>query len=156
MDVDAAAEPQPLLTWNDVRYVLVDGRHRKRENILVPVTLAGQTVKQREEVMVEAVMESCAFKAVLSGVVGSALGAALGLFSASVGPEATMLAPEKQTVKQVFLDMKGKSLSYAKNFGLLGLMFSGIECAIESVSHLLHLLSLSRLTPESLPAPCDV
>lgn len=79
-------------------------------------------------------MESCAFKSVLSGVVGSALGAALGLFTASVGPDATMTAPEKQTVKQVLLEMKGKSLSYAKNFGVLGFMFSGIECIIETVS----------------------
>ena len=134
-DAVPTSPPQtPLLTWADVHHVVVDSRHRKRENLLVPVTLAGQTIKQREEVMIERVMESCAFKAALSGVVGSALGAALGLFSASVGPEVTMAAPEQQTVRQVLREMKGKSLAYAKNFGVLGLMFSGIECMIESVS----------------------
>lgn len=101
---------------------------------MIPVTLAGQTIKQKEELLIERVMESCLFKATLSGVVGSALGVALGLFSASVGPEATMIDPAKQTVKEVLRDMKGKSLSYAKNFGVLGFMFSGIECVIESVS----------------------
>lgn len=101
---------------------------------MIPVTLAGQTIKSREEVMIETAMESCAFKATLSGAAGFALGAALGLFSASVGPEATMMDPQQQTVKQVLREMKGKSLSYAKNFGLLGLMFAGIECFIESVS----------------------
>lgn len=131
-----AADPGPdfVLTTEDLRHVILDTQSRRRTNILIPVTLAGQTIKSREEVVMERVMESCAFKSVLSGVVGSALGAALGLFSASVGPDATMTAPEKQTVKQVFLDMKGKSLSYAKNFGVLGFMFAGIECIIESVS----------------------
>lgn len=96
------------------------------------MNLGGNMLRSREELMIERTMESCGFKACLSGVLGFALGGALGLFSASVGPEATMMDPQQQTVKQVLKEMKGKSLSYAKNFGLLGLMFAGIECAIES------------------------
>lgn len=103
-------------------------------NIIIPVTLAGQTIKTKEQIRIENAMESCAFKAALSGVAGFGLGAALGLFSASVGPEATMMDPQQQTVKQVLREMKGKSLSYAKNFGMLGLIFSAVECTIESVS----------------------
>jgi len=61
---------------------------------------------------------------------GFGLGAAIGLFSASVGPE--VAAPENQTVKQVLKDMKLKTMSYAKNFAILGAMFAAIECTIES------------------------
>lgn len=103
-----------------------------RETVVVPMTIGGQNMRTKEELMIERSMESCAFKATLSGVLGAALGAALGLFSASVGPEATMMDPQQQTVKQVLKEMKGKSASYAKNFGMLGFMFAGIECVIES------------------------
>ena len=108
-------------------------------NVMIPVTLAGQTIKTKEQIRIENAMESCAFKAALSGVAGFGLGAALGLFSASVGPEATMMDPQQQTVKQVLREMKGKSLSYAKNFAMLGLIFSAIECTIESVSFITHI-----------------
>lgn len=153
-----AADPGPdfVLTTDDLRHVILDTQSRRRSNILIPVTLAGQTIKSREEVVMERVMESCAFKSVLSGVVGSALGAALGLFSASVGPDATMTAPEKQTVKQVFLDMKGKSLSYAKNFGVLGFMFAGIECIIESVSFTSNTVCLTESAYDLRTAPGKV
>ncbi|KAH7957234.1 hypothetical protein HPB52_016453 [Rhipicephalus sanguineus] len=36
------------------------------------------------------------------------------------------------TVRQVFSDMKAKSVSYAKNFAIVGAMFAAIECTIES------------------------
>lgn len=67
-------------------------------------------------------------------LLGYALGAAVGLFSSSVGPAAGVGAElEKQTAKQIFLEMKGSMLSYGKNFAMVGLIFSGVECAIESV-----------------------
>jgi import inner membrane translocase subunit TIM22 len=100
--------------------------NKPRGNIIVPLSIGGQPFRSREELMIENAMESCVFKGCLSGVLGFALGGALGLFSASVGPEATMMDPQQQTVKQVLREMKGKSLSYAKNFGMLGLMFAGI------------------------------
>lgn len=126
--------PQPLITYPEIRNLILGPEKRKRDNLLVPVTLAGQTLKSPEEVRIERIMESCAFKSVLSGVMGFGLGAVLGLFTASVGPDATMAAPEQQTVKAVFKDMKIKTLSYAKNFGLLGLMFAATECSLETVS----------------------
>ncbi|KAL1428683.1 hypothetical protein MTO96_003030 [Rhipicephalus appendiculatus] len=42
--------------------------------------------------------------------------------------------PSKMTVRQVFSDMKAKSVSYAKNFAIVGAMFAAIECTIESIS----------------------
>ena len=98
---------------------------------LVPFML-GKGVMSREEVLVEKAMESCAFRTVMSGVAGYGFGAVMGLFLASVGPQATMIEPEKQTVKMVLQDMKGRMLSNAKSFAILGAMFACTECALES------------------------
>jgi len=89
--------------------------------------------RPENEILVERFFESCAFKTTLSGVVGFGLGAAIGLFSASVGPELAPVNQPTQTVKEVLLDMKSKSMAYAKNFAMLGAMFAATECAIESV-----------------------
>lgn len=62
------------------------------------------------------------------------MGAAIGLFSASMGPASVTDTAEPQTARQVFKEMKTTTLGYAKNFALIGAVFSGVECAIESVS----------------------
>ena len=41
---------------------------------------------------------------------------------------------EKMTARETLRDMGTKSKSYAKNFALVGLMFAGSECMLESVS----------------------
>jgi import inner membrane translocase subunit TIM22 len=87
-------------------------------------------------------MESCPFKTVLSGGAGFALGGVFGLFMASMsydtplsGPGAGTTAlsslPLKQQLKIGFKDMGKRSWSSAKNFGLVGAIFSGTECCIE-------------------------
>lgn len=45
-----------------------------------------------------------------------------------------MHEPGTQTVKQVFKEMGTRSMQMAKNFAVLGVVFSATECAIESVS----------------------
>ena len=40
---------------------------------------------------------------------------------------------EKMTARETLRDMGKKSKSYAKNFALVGLMFAGSECILESV-----------------------
>ena len=133
-----ADSPEPFITASELRSLLLGPDKRNSGKLLVPITLAGQTLRSPEEVKIERIMESCAFKSILSGGMGFALGAVLGLFTASVGPEATMMTPEQQTVRAVFKDMGTKSLSYAKNFGLLGLMFAATECSLESVGIFTH------------------
>lgn len=64
---------------------------------------------------------------------GYGLGAALGLFSASVSPNITGPDAPQQTAREIFRDLKVSTLSYAKNFAVVGLMFSAVECTIESV-----------------------
>ena len=68
----------------------------------------------------------------LSTVLGFALGGAFGLFTAGIDPNIT--GTETPTVKLVWKEMKARTLSYSKNFALIGAMFAGTECLIESVS----------------------
>jgi len=110
---------------------LIGPNKRKRDNLLIPMTIGMQPLKTKDELLVEKVFESCAFKTTLSCIMGFGLGGAIGLFSASVGPEA--MPNETQTVRQVLREMKVKTLSYAKNFAILGAMFAANECTIESV-----------------------
>lgn len=44
-----------------------------------------------------------------------------------------MLHERKQTAREIFREMRTTTHSYAKNFAFIGLMFSGVECLIETV-----------------------
>ncbi|KAI0852359.1 mitochondrial import inner membrane translocase, subunit Tim17/22 [Daldinia vernicosa] len=95
--------------------------------------------------MLNAMMESCFGKAAVSGVMGFGMGGLFGMFMASMaydtpfhtpgaaGAAPTPIAnlPWRQQLKVGFKDMGSRSYSTAKNFGLVGLMFAGIECGIE-------------------------
>ncbi|KAF5284220.1 hypothetical protein FQR65_LT00220 [Abscondita terminalis] len=116
--------------WLNLTNYFVGNNNRYRENIVIPKSYGPVRIKTNEEKAVEAVFESCAFKSAMSCVVGYGLGAAIGLFSSSIGP-APMNA-EQQTVREVFREMKVTTLSYAKNFAIIGALFSAVECAIES------------------------
>ncbi|RKP32131.1 mitochondrial import inner membrane translocase, subunit Tim17/22, partial [Metschnikowia bicuspidata] len=71
---------------------------------------------------------------------GFLLGGFFGLFMASmaydvpVGNAASHISelPFKQQMRLQFSDMGRRSLSSAKNFGYIGLIYSGVECSIES------------------------
>lgn len=42
--------------------------------------------------------------------------------------------PEKtQTAREIFREMRASTHSYAKNFAVIGLLFSAVECTIETV-----------------------
>lgn len=60
------------------------------------------------------------------------MGAAIGLFSSSVNSNVATVE-KQQTVREVFKEMKTTTLGYAKNFAVVGCVYSAIECAIESV-----------------------
>ena len=64
---------------------------------------------------------------------GFGLGGAFGLFMSGLDSPVTS---EKMTARETLRDMGAKSKSYAKNFALVGLMFAGTECMLESVSGL--------------------
>ncbi|KAI4486760.1 hypothetical protein M0804_006130 [Polistes exclamans] len=117
--------------WDNLAVYLIGIRERYRENIIIPATIAPVQIKTNEEKMVERVMESCVFKSIMSCVLGYGLGAAIGLFTSSVNPDMTSV-DKKQTAREIFREMKMTTLSYAKNFAAVGLVFSAVECSIES------------------------
>ena len=87
-------------------------------------------------------MNSCPGKTVMAGVSGFALGGFFGLFMASmaydtpIGTDAVKHISElpfKQQMKLQFTDMAKRSYSSAKNFGYIGMVYSGVECTIESL-----------------------
>lgn len=88
-----------------------------------------------------AFMQSCPGKTAMAGVSGFFLGGFFGLFMASMAydvPVGTTAVnhisqlPLKEQMKLQFSDMGKRSYSSAKNFGYIGMVYSGVECAIES------------------------
>ncbi|KAG0743109.1 hypothetical protein G6F57_003341 [Rhizopus arrhizus] len=88
--------------------------------------------------MMHAAMESCVVKTAMSGAAGFVMGGAFGLFMSSfeyAGPmmnEDLVKQTTKQQIKHVFKDMGTRAWSMAKNFGVVGMIYSGSECCIES------------------------
>ncbi|CAG8483093.1 6170_t:CDS:2 [Diversispora eburnea] len=81
------------------------------------------------------IQESCPFKVALSGVGGFVLGGLFGMFMssfemASVDPT-IYDQPMKKQLKATAQDMARRSFSMAKNFAVVGAIFSGTECVIE-------------------------
>ena len=91
--------------------------------------------RSREMKWIEAAMESCASKAVISGVAGWGLGVAFGLLTAGMDPAisgADARGAEKlKSTKQVLAFMKSRAGSYGKNFGSFGFVFMAFECMLE-------------------------
>ncbi|CDO93662.1 unnamed protein product [Kluyveromyces dobzhanskii CBS 2104] len=103
------------------------------------------------QMMVE-FMTSCPGKTAISGVTGFALGGVFGLFMASMAYDTPLHTPApsgtpglatnvkdladlplKQQIKIQFSDMGKRSYSSAKNFGYIGMIYSGVECVVESL-----------------------
>lgn len=59
------------------------------------------------------------------------MGAVIGLFSSSMGPQSINVV-ETQTAREVLRDMKNTTLGYAKNFAIIGAVFTAVECTIET------------------------
>ena len=79
--------------------------------------------------------EHCGLRSVLSLGAGAALGGVFGLFMGSVD-NSYALDPKladmstKDQIKHSFRQMKVKSSSYAKNFAVVGGLYSGVECMV--------------------------
>lgn len=102
------------------------------------------TPEQQAQAGAEAMMnfmQSCPGKSIIAGGTGFALGGVFGLFMASMsydtplGSTPTQFSdlPFKQQMKMQFSDMAKRSWGSAKNFGFIGMVFTGTECSIESL-----------------------
>lgn len=87
-------------------------------------------------------MQSCPGKTTMAGVSGFGLGGFFGLFMASMSYDTPISSgtvghiselPFKQQMKLQFTDMGKRAWSSAKNFGYIGMVYSGVECSIESL-----------------------
>ena len=67
---------------------------------------------------------------------GFALGGAFGLFTAGLDPNITGDSPHapQRSGRDVLKEVRGRGWSMAKNFAIVGAMFSGTECLLETVS----------------------
>ncbi|XP_041278762.1 mitochondrial import inner membrane translocase subunit Tim22 isoform X1 [Onychostruthus taczanowskii] len=126
--------PQPLQYSLLLQYLVGD---KRQPRVWDPAALGGIPCppKSEEQKMVERVMESCPFKAALACVGGFVLGGAFGIFTAGIDtnvgfdPKDPYRTP---TAKEVLKDMGQRGISYAKNFAIVGAMFSCTECVVES------------------------
>ncbi|XP_033101059.1 mitochondrial import inner membrane translocase subunit Tim22-like [Anneissia japonica] len=119
----------PFSTLNMMELLM--GPNKKKSSDEIRTFGIPHPFKQKNELLVEGVFESCTFKTVISCVLGFGLGAAIGLFAASVDPvDPDKLA--KQRARDVLKDMGKKSFFHAKNFAVIGAMFAGVECLVES------------------------
>jgi hypothetical protein len=95
--------------------------------------------EQRMVKMMQAGMESCVAKSVLAGGAGFVLGGAFGLFMSSMAYDTPLSAqgqqitalPVREQLRRGLKDMGSKSYSSAKNFAMIGALYSGTECCIE-------------------------
>ncbi|XP_029644431.1 mitochondrial import inner membrane translocase subunit Tim22 [Octopus sinensis] len=104
----------------------------KQNDRFIPLGGIPQLTRPQEEIMISRMFESCIFKSGISCVLGFALGGAFGLFTAGIDPMSTM-STETPTTKLVLKEMKARTLSYGKNFALVGAMFAGTECTLETI-----------------------
>uniref|UniRef100_A0A915PA96 Mitochondrial import inner membrane translocase subunit TIM22 n=1 Tax=Meloidogyne floridensis TaxID=298350 RepID=A0A915PA96_9BILA len=88
-----------------------------------------------EERAMMTLMENCAAKAVITSVLGAAMGLAFGLFTASMDPSfAVSKDPSKPlTLRETWTEMRSRMRNYSRQFASIGLMFSGTECLLETV-----------------------
>ncbi|KAF7987453.1 hypothetical protein HCN44_003215 [Aphidius gifuensis] len=118
-------------TLDKIAVHLIGNQARFRDNIIIPRGPIPVYIKTNQEKQMEMVMESCLFKSVMSCVMGFGLGAAFGLFTSSVNPNVAAVE-KQQTAREVFREIKTSTLASAKSFAVIGCVFSGIECVIES------------------------
>ncbi|RUP46997.1 hypothetical protein BC936DRAFT_146251 [Jimgerdemannia flammicorona] len=104
-----------------------------------PIGRPPPTDMEKQIQMIQDGMQSCPFKFASAGVIGFGLGAAFGLVMSSfeysnpsLDLEATVKQTTGQQIKSAFKDMGTRSYSMAKNFAVVGAIFSGTECIIES------------------------
>ncbi|XP_041807738.1 mitochondrial import inner membrane translocase subunit Tim22 [Chelmon rostratus] len=125
----------PTLQYSMILDHLIGDKRAVKD--LNPAVMGGLPVppKSDEQKMIERGMESCAFKSLLACVGGFVLGGAFGVFTAGIDtnvgfdPKDPLRTP---TAREVLKDMGQRGMSYAKNFAIVGAMFSCTECIIES------------------------
>ena len=122
-----------LAEFDPRQLMLLKSVFRGREELIIPQTCGIARIQSYDEKMMERLMESCTFKTASTYVMCYALGAAIGLFSASVGPVDVTQA-QTQSFREVLKQMKTTTLWNARSFAKIGALFMVVECNVETVS----------------------
>lgn len=117
-------------TWYELMDKMIGSKKQRFSDVMIPPVGIPQAPRSPDEIRIQRAMDSCMFKSIMSCVIGGAMGAVFGLFTAGIDPNIT--GTETPTVQLVAKEMKVRTVSYAKNFAVLGAMFAGTECLIES------------------------
>ena len=84
--------------------------------------------------------EACGTKIITGGAIGAVMGVGLGLFMGAMGDVSPIQivkgrevpqAPLREQTRAAFKAIGGKSIGWAKQFGVLTALFGGVECVIE-------------------------
>ncbi|KAL5017446.1 hypothetical protein ScPMuIL_007035 [Solemya velum] len=129
-ELNRTLRPADVTDFNSIIGNVI-GEKGKRQQVFVPFGGIPQPPKSKEEIMIARAFESCTFKATASCVIGFGIGGAFGLFTAGIDPMSTM-STETPTTKMVLREMKLRTISYGKNFAMIGCLFAGTECLLES------------------------
>eukprot|EP00192_Tetraselmis_astigmatica_P019726 CAMPEP_0117652958 /NCGR_PEP_ID=MMETSP0804-20121206/2926_1 /TAXON_ID=1074897 /ORGANISM="Tetraselmis astigmatica, Strain CCMP880" /LENGTH=186 /DNA_ID=CAMNT_0005459083 /DNA_START=73 /DNA_END=633 /DNA_ORIENTATION=+ len=98
-----------------------------------------------EQIAQEDFMNNCIVRGALSTVMGGGMGVVFGLFMGglreSMDPNAGMVAAEaavkkvplQQVLKTTLKEMGSASMSYARTFAVMGALYAGSECAVETI-----------------------
>ncbi len=128
---EAAVQPMHV---NDPMEVLLTERYRDlrigpRTELINPMNFY-----ELMQVRPETLFESCIVRSVFSGVAGLGLGALMGGFFHTMQPIDAVANENLTFMQQVRLQYKGfgaNCVRMGKGFAKVGLVYSGIECAIE-------------------------
>ncbi|KAI9189835.1 Mitochondrial import inner membrane translocase subunit tim22 [Blastocladiella emersonii ATCC 22665] len=94
-----------------------------------------QMTQEEMNKIAEEVWASCPVKAVTSSAMSFVLGGAMGLFLGSLDFHSTTEIahlPLREQLKIIGKDMRGRVVGSAKSLGVIGGIFAGTECAVES------------------------
>lgn len=109
---------------------------------LIPTVMQHIPRPEKPLVDLNELMNNCAVRGVMSFVVGGALGAGMGVLIGSWQlsghqMEPGMTDPTKLTAREALREMvtmmKSKSISWARNFAIVGGVFSVVECILATV-----------------------
>ena len=88
------------------------------------------------QMQMQELFDACPTKTVVSGVAGFGIGIAwgvlMGSFDHNIHTEEFLQLSTKEQMRRTLKDMGTRSYSSAKNFGLIGAIFAGSECVVES------------------------
>uniref|UniRef100_A0A915KT47 Mitochondrial import inner membrane translocase subunit TIM22 n=1 Tax=Romanomermis culicivorax TaxID=13658 RepID=A0A915KT47_ROMCU len=126
---------KPSIQTQIINNIIGENRHNSshKQLVLPKLLIPFGGPASIEQQILQKMNENCAAKSTIACVMGFGLGCVFGLFTASVDPSYTLPGAEQKplSVREVFREMGSRSMSYAKNFAVLGAMFAGSECLIE-------------------------